>query len=235
MTADENGTDRTDESPGPRAPGLSAKLRALIERTKGFMPAAEGTALTRLAAEALRIGPVLEIGSYCGKSALYLGAAARIPGDVVFTLDHHRGSEETQPGWEHHDPETVDPATGRIDTLPFLRQAIAEAGLEDVVVPIVGESATVAHHWRTPLGMLFIDGGHGAEVASADYDGWAHWVAGGGMLAIHDVFPDPADGGQPPYHLWLRALESGAYAEAGREGSLRWLRRTTGNACDPVG
>lgn len=229
MTEDEQGTDN------PEAPGLTPELRALIEATKGFMPSDEGRALTRLASEAFGAGPVLEIGSYCGKSALYLGVAAReLPGAVVFTLDHHRGSEETQPGWEHHDPAIVDAETGRIDTLPFLRRALAAAGLEDVVVSIVGESTTVARHWRTPLGMLFIDGGHGAEVAAADYDGWARWVARGGTLAIHDVFPDPADGGQPPYHLWLRALESGAFAEAGRQGSLRWLRRTTGGAGDPV-
>jgi predicted O-methyltransferase YrrM len=178
---------------------------------------------------------VLEVGSYCGKSAVYLGAAAREVGGVVFTVDHHHGSEENQAGWEHHDPGLVDPRTGRMDTLPFFRATIEDAGLEDVVVAVVGGSATVAAYWRTPLSLLFIDGGHGAEPAHADYRGWAPWVMGGGLLAIHDVFPDPADGGRPPYDVYLRALASGAFAEVEVVGSLRVLRRVSGAPGEGVG
>jgi predicted O-methyltransferase YrrM len=171
-------------------------------------------------------GPVLEIGSYCGKSTIYLAAAARQAGQVVVTVDHHRGSEEHQPGWEYHDPELVDPATGRMDTLPRLRATLAAAGMEDDVVVVVGRSAHVARVWRTPLGMLFIDGGHTDAAAVADYEGWAPWVAPGGLLAIHDVFPDPAEGGQAPYRIYQRALKSGAFNEVPGEGSLRLLERT---------
>lgn len=106
-------------------------LQSIIASTKGFMPADEGQALHKAGVAAGRIGPLLEVGSYCGLSALYLGAAAREVGTVLVTIDHHRGSEETQPGWEHHDPEVVDSTTGRIDTLPFLRAALERAGLED--------------------------------------------------------------------------------------------------------
>ena len=74
--------------------------------------------------------------------------------------------------------------------------------------------------------MLFIDGGHTDVAAQADYEGWAPWVADGGALAIHDVFPDPADGGQAPYRIYLRALRSGGFTEARVEGSLRVLERT---------
>lgn len=204
---------------------------------KGFMPKDEGRALHRLARARLPFGPVLEIGSYCGKSAVWLGAAAREIGDdaVVFTVDHHRGSEENQAGWEHHDADVVDAESGRMDTLPFLRRTLARAGLEERVVAIVGGSPTVARHWRTPLSLLFIDGGHGEEPAQADYTGWARWVMPGGLLAIHDVFPDPADGGQSPYHVWQRALRSGCFEEAERVGSLRVVRRVSGAAGDPVG
>jgi predicted O-methyltransferase YrrM len=191
------------------------------------MPDAEGLALYRAGLEAASVGPLLEIGSYCGKSAVYLGAAARAAGTVLFTIDHHRGSEENQAGWEHHDPSLVDPATGRMDTLPRFRRTIEAAGLEDTVVAMVGESPTIARHWRTPLGLVFIDGGHGAEPAHRDYEGWAPHVARSGRLAIHDVFPDPADGGRPPFEIYSRALASGAFVEleeAG-EGSLRVLRR----------
>ena len=210
-------------------------LLALARAAKGFMPDVEGMALHRLARARLPHGPVVEIGSYCGKSAVYLGAAAREVGGVVFTIDHHHGSEENQAGWAHHDPSLVDPSTGRLDTLPFFRRTIGEAGLEDVVVAVVGASATVAAHWRTPISLLFIDGGHGNEPAHTDYHRWARWVMDDGLLAIHDVFPDPADGGRPPYEVYLRALGSGAFVEVEAVGSLRVLRRSSGAAGERVG
>jgi MMP 1-O-methyltransferase len=190
----------------------------------GFMPTSEGLALHRAAVGAGRMGPLLEIGSYCGKSAIYLGAAARESGSVLFTVDHHRGSEENQPGQEYHDPRLVDGA-GRVDTLSHLRAAIAGAELEDVVVAIVAPSATLARHWHTPLAMLFIDGGHSQIAVDADYDGWTPHLMRGGVLAIHDVFPDPNDGGRPPFVVYQRALAEGRYDEIEPEGSLRILRR----------
>jgi predicted O-methyltransferase YrrM len=206
---------------------IDARTLAAARSAKGFMPDDEGIALYEIALRAgeLGLGPILEIGSYCGKSTIYLGAAARASSNLVFSLDHHRGSEENQQGWEHHDPSLVDSSTGRIDTLPHWRRNVFDAGLEDWVVGVVGDSPTVARHWRTPLGLVFVDGGHGEAPAWADYRGWAPHVAGGAFLAIHDVFPDPADGGRPPYELWCRALESGAFAEESEKGSLRILRR----------
>ncbi|MHB8294777.1 MAG: class I SAM-dependent methyltransferase [Acidimicrobiales bacterium] len=189
------------------------------------MPDEEGLALFTAgrAAAGTGLGPLVEIGSYCGKSTLYLAAAARPAGTVVFSVDHHRGSEENQAGWEHHDPSVVMPATGRIDTLPCLRATLERAGAEDVVVAVVGESSVVARHWGAPLAMVFIDGGHGSEPAWSDYRCWAPHLAVGGFLAIHDVFPDPADGGRPPYELWSAALASGGFDELPdvSRGSLR--------------
>ena len=193
---------------------------------RGFMPSAEGIALYETAAEYARVGPVAEIGTYCGKSTIYLAAAASEAGQLVVTVDHHRGSEEIQPGWEHHDPEVVDAATGRMDTLPFFRATLAGAGLEEHVIAIVGTSRDVARLWRTPLGMLFIDGGHSEEQVVADYEGWAPWVATGGALAFHDVFADPAEGGQAPYRVYQRALRSGAFKQVRVTGSLQVLQRT---------
>jgi len=205
---------------------MPARLRRLAEAATGFMPPAEGLALYRTAAAYAPVGPVLEVGTYCGKSTVYLAAAARQAGQAVITVDHHHGSEENQPGWEYHDPSLVDPRTGRLDTLPHLRATLGGAGLEEDVVVVVGRSARVARLWATPLGLLFIDGGHTEAAAQADYEGWARWVAPGGALAIHDVFPDPADGGQAPYGIYLRALASGAFTEVAVEGSLRVLERT---------
>jgi len=200
-------------------------LRRAAEAAPGFMPPEEGLALYRAARDGAGRGPLLEIGTYCGKSTIYLAAAAREAGTIVFTVDHHRGSEEHQPGWEYHDPTLVDPHTGRIDTLPVMRRVLHGAGVEDDVVPVVGRSAAVAAWWTTPVGLVFIDGGHTDEAARSDYEGWAHHVVAGGVLVIHDVFPDPADGGQAPYHVYRTALDSGQFTEESVTGSLRVLRR----------
>lgn len=200
----------------------------LARAARGFMPPDEGMLLYRRAQERLPLGPALEVGTYCGKSTLYFGAAALETGGTVFTVDHHRGSEENQAGWEHHDPETVDPESGRMDTLGMFRRNIAQAALEEHVVAVVGHSTVVSRWWQTPLSLLFIDGGHGVEPARDDYRGWTPWVAPGGLLVIHDVFPDPSDGGRPPYEeIYLPALDSGEFTEIEALGSMRVLQRVS--------
>ncbi|MBX3286222.1 MAG: class I SAM-dependent methyltransferase [Actinobacteria bacterium] len=192
------------------------------------MPTDEGDGLWQAGIEAgtaVPGAPFLEIGSYCGKSSLWLGGAARATGTVLFALDHHRGSEENQAGWEHHEPDLVDPEIGRMDTLPRFRRTVFDAGLEDHVVAVVGDSPTVGRFWTTPLALLFIDGGHGHDPAHADYERWTPHVAPGGTLCIHDVFPDPADGGRPPYEIYCRALDDG-FVERRAIGSLRVLTRS---------
>jgi predicted O-methyltransferase YrrM len=212
-----------------RPSAMTPALIAVATAAKGLMPDDEAAALhhAALVAGAAGTGPLLEVGAYCGKSTVWLGTAARHSGTVLFSVDHHRGSEENQAGWDWHDPDLVDPATGRMDTLPWWRRTIASAGLEDCVIAVVGESSTVGDAWRAPLGLLFIDGGHGDAVVRADEKAWAHHVAPGGLLAVHDVFPDPADGGRPPYELYCRLLASGRFVEDDElgEGSLRVLRR----------
>ncbi|GII92555.1 class I SAM-dependent methyltransferase [Sinosporangium siamense] len=205
---------------------MPADLLFAAEHAKGFMPPDEGRALFETAVAYGSRGPLCEIGSYCGKSAVYLGAAARLTGTVVVTVDHHRGSEEIQPGWAHHDPTLMDPLFGKMDSLPVFRRTIAAAGLEDVVIAVVGGSEQMAALWNAPLGLLFIDGGHSDGPVTADYEGWAPHVAVGGALVFHDVFADPADGGQGPYRVYRRALASGAFTETRHEGSLRVLERT---------
>lgn len=199
------------------------------------MPDDEGAALHSAATTYLRAGGVgVEIGTYCGRSTVYLGDVARTAGATVVTLDHHHGSEEHQPGWEYHDPTFVDPHTGRLDTVGRFRHTLADADLEDHVVAIVGGSATVSRFWRTPLDFVFIDGGHSSEAARADLDGWAPWVKTAGALIIHDVFPDPADGGRPPFEIYERALDTGQFEETSAYGSLRVLERVGGQTGEPL-
>jgi MMP 1-O-methyltransferase len=210
---------------------LDPTLRTLALATKGFMPEDEGDALysaATAAATAVPGAPFVEVGSYCGRSTIWLGDAARRSETIVFAVDHHRGSEENQAGWEHHDHELVDDGVGLIDTLPFFRSAIHTAGLDSVVVAVVGASPIVARYWSTPLAFLFIDGGHGVQPARDDFTAWTPHVAVGGTLAIHDVFPDPAQGGRPPYEeIYLPAICGGRFELASVTGSLRTLQRVS--------
>ena len=205
---------------------MDSLMKAAAEAARGFMPPDEGVALHEAALlVADSAAPMLEIGSYCGKSGIYLGSAAKESNTILFALDHHRGSEENQPGWEWHEPDLVDPEVGVIDTLPRFRRTIFDAGLEGTVVALVGDSPTVGSRWAIPLSFLFIDGGHGSEPAHRDFELWTPWIEAGGILAIHDVFPDPADGGRPPYEIYCRAIESGEFTDISATGSLRVLRR----------
>jgi predicted O-methyltransferase YrrM len=215
-------------------PTAAARLFTLANEVIGFMPADEGRALYDAAVGYLGDGVGVEIGTYCGKSTVLLGAAAQQTGGVLYTIDHHHGSEDHQPGWEYHDTSMVDPVTGRFDTLPTLRHTLDAAELDDNVVAVVGKSAIVARSWRAPLRFLFIDGGHTDEAAQKDFNGWAKWVAVGGVLVIHDVFPDPNDGGQAPYRIYRRALDTGAFREVAAIGSMRLLERASGTPGEPL-
>jgi predicted O-methyltransferase YrrM len=204
-------------------PPLPPDLAAVAETTKGFLPVDEGDALLAAALTA-PAGTWLEVGTYCGKSTVHLGAAARASGAHLVTLDHHRGSEENQPGWEWHDASLVDPHTGRLETLPHLRHTLWDAGLDDVVSVVAASTQQVAGWWTTPLTLLFLDGNHTEEVAQHDYAAFARHLVPGGLLLVHDVFERPEDGGRPPWNVYCRALREG-YEDVSATGSLRVLRR----------
>lgn len=210
-------------------------FRDLSKRTfKGFLAEEEAARLHDLAREASRLGPCLEIGSYCGLSAAYLGLGCREGGGVLYSIDHHRGSEEQQPGEAYFDPDLLNPATGKIDTLPLFRRTLEELSLEGTVIPIIGRSAEVARGWRSPLALVFIDGGHTFEAAFTDYNAWASHLVPGGYLVIHDLFPDPAQGGQAPWCVYNLALASGLFEELPTVGTLGVLRRAPCGSVTPA-
>ncbi len=199
----------------------------LLGRTKGFLDAEEGRQLFAIAQVASRMGPCLEIGSYCGKSAIYLGAGCKVNSSILFSIDHHRGSEEQQPGEEYFDPELFDYRAYEVDTLGAFRQSLAAAGLEDTVVPLVCPSQVAARAWATPLSLVFIDGGHSFEAAWADYCSWSGHLMTGGYLMIHDIFENPQAGGQAPHEVYQKALASGQYQALPMVKTLGVLHKIT--------
>jgi predicted O-methyltransferase YrrM len=201
------------------------RQRALA--VKGFMPEAEGLRLYELAYAASANGPCVEIGSYCGKSAIYLGDGCRTRGQHrLFSIDHHCGSEEQQPGQEYFDPELFDETLGRVNTLSHFVRNLRDAGLEDWVIPIVGRSSSVAASWpEESAALVFIDGGHAKSTVESDYHAWSDRILRGGWLLFHDVYPDPAGGGQAPREVYEAALASGRWTDEGLFGSLGMARR----------
>jgi predicted O-methyltransferase YrrM len=196
-----------------------------ISQIKGFLAEEEGLKLFELAFEACLLGPCLEIGSFCGKSTVYLGTACKMRGKTLFTIDYHRGSEEQQPGQTYFDPDLLDSKAGLINSFPCFRDTIQKAGLEEVVVPMVTKSNVAARDWAIPLGLVFIDGGHSYEAVMADYQCWHPHLLPGGFLVFHDIFLDPDEGGQAPYEVYKVAMASGQFEELSMTKTLGALRR----------
>lgn len=204
---------------------MDANAHAVALACKGFLDDDEGRRLHDLGREQAALGPVVEIGSYCGKSTVYLGSGVKAGGGLLLCVDHHRGSEEHQVGEEYHDPDLFDARVGRLDSLPELRRTLHLAGLDDTAIPVVAPSPVAARFVVDALGMVFIDGGHSHAAAHADYEAWSGKIAHGGILAIHDLFPDPNDGGQAPIEIYRRALASGLFDELPGTKTLGVLRR----------
>lgn len=204
---------------------MAVTLPIDINQVKGFLAEDEAQALYDAALALAAKAPVLEIGSYCGKSTVYIGSACKAAGGILYALDHHRGSEEHQLGEEYHDADLYDEGIGLMDTFKEFRNNIRAADLDDNVVPIVASSKVASKGWNTPLSMVFIDGGHSLEAAMADYQSWASHVIPGGVLAIHDLFPNPDEGGQAPITIYRLAIASGLFEEIEVVNTLGLLRR----------
>ncbi len=204
---------------------LKSLIPAFVSEIKGFLAEEEGLRLFELALEACSLGPCLEIGSFCGKSTVYLGVACKIKGRTLFTIDHHRGSEEQQPGQTYFDSDLWDDKSCQINSLPYFRDTIQKAGLEEVVVSMIARSHVVARDWVTPLSLVFIDGGHSRETVTADFECWHPHLLPGGFMVFHDIFLDPTRGGQAPYEVYKSALGSGSFEELPMTDTLGVLQR----------
>jgi predicted O-methyltransferase YrrM len=205
---------------------MRSEVRRLALAAKGFLSEEEGERLFAMAQRCSRLAPCVEIGSYCGKSTLFLGEGCRYGRYNLFSVDHHRGSAEQQAGEPYFDPELYDEQTQRHNSLPEYLKNLERAGLLNCVIPVFGDSVRVAKNCAgLRASLVFIDGGHSERDVQGDFDHWSRLVIPGGYVCFHDIYLNPEDGGQAPRRVWERAQASGAWTSLGIRGSLGVLRR----------
>jgi predicted O-methyltransferase YrrM len=192
---------------------------------KGFLSDKEAKKLQELFLNVHHLGAVLEIGTYCGKSTLNFAHVAKKINGLVFTVDHHTGSEEHQLGEEYHDEDLFDKRLNKFNTLPEFLKNIRSSNLGQFIIPLINKSSEASETFSELISMLFIDGGHSSEAAFSDYNSWKDKISSGGLLVIHDVFPNPEDGGRPPFEIYSAAQKSKEFDDLGIYETLGILKK----------
>lgn len=192
---------------------------------KGFLDLNEGIALYKEVKRVSKNNFCVEIGSYCGKSACFIGQACKENGSLLITIDHHEGSEEQQLGELYFDPEVYDEKLGRVNTLPLLKKNIAKFNLDNVVKPLVMDSISASRIVDNNADLIFIDGSHTFESAESDYELWKNKIRKGGILAIHDIYDSEEEGGQAPNKVFKQSLREN-FALIKRVKSLVLLQKS---------
>ena len=192
---------------------------------KGFLSDKEAKKLQELFLNVHHLGSVLEIGTYCGKSTLNFALVAKKIDGLIYSVDHHTGSEEHQLGEEYHDEDLFDKRLEKFNTLPELLKNLRSSSLGKYIIPILSKSSEASKTFSETISLLFIDGGHSLEAALSDYNSWKDKICPGGLLVIHDVFPNPQDGGRPPYEIYSKAQKSKKFEDLGIYETLGILRK----------
>ena len=177
-----------------------------FDSIKGFLAHEEGLFLYELTKKYCLKNFAVEVGSYCGKSACYIGQACKENKTYLMTIDHHRGSEEQQYGEEYFDPDEYNYDKEIVDTLPTLLKNIQKFQFEEVILPVVNSSELASKEIQNNIDLVFIDGSHTFESARKDYVSWKNKIRIGGILAIHDVYDSEVEGGQAPKEIYEKAL-----------------------------
>lgn len=157
-------------------------IKEIASAVEGWLHPLEGTLLYRLARQCTGKGAIVEIGSWKGKSTIWLAAGSKSGmNGKVYAIDPHIGSSEHQ-----HVQENVW-------TFDQFTRNIERAGIHDTVVPIVATSEEAAKNFEKPVELIFIDGGHEYQMVKLDFDLWSPKVVEGGVMAFHDTvgWPGP--------------------------------------------
>jgi len=196
-----------------------------VINVKGFLSDKEAKKLQELFLKVHHLGSVLEIGTYCGKSTLNFALIAKKIDGLIYTVDHHTGSEEHQLGEEYHDEDLYDKRLKKFNTLPEFLKNLRSSNLGRFIIPIISKSSDASKTFSESISLLFIDGGHSLEAALCDYNSWKDKICSGGLLVIHDVFPNPQDGGRPPFEIYSKAQKSKQFEDLGIYETLGILKK----------
>jgi MMP 1-O-methyltransferase len=146
------------------------------ERVEGFLSDSEGETLYNLAKNCKGNGVIVEIGSWKGKSTIWLGSGSKAGNKVkVYAIDPHTGSSEHQKESE------------KVWTFEEFKKNITNAKVDDIISPIVKTSEEAAKNFNEPIELIFIDGAHEYESVKLDYDLWFPKVLNDGIMAFDDT------------------------------------------------
>ena len=189
-------------------PETENQTATIAERVDGWLSERQGRELFRAALACAGRGAIVEIGSWKGRSTVWLAAAARRAGTIVYAVDRHEASRE-------------DPTARTYDDF---RRNLTAAGLLDHVRPLVMSSREAERILEGPVGVLFIDGDHSDAGAQEDFTLWLPRLAPGAALLCHDVSTASYSG---PRRMFQRLVcRSAEFDAVRRVGSMMVARRT---------
>lgn len=182
-------------APVPGAELTPEQVDALVAEVDGWFGPLEGRLLYRLAAAADPAGCIVEIGSWHGRSTIWLAAGARSGrGARVVAIDPHSGTSLREEGE---------------DTERVLRANLERAGVSSQVDIVASTSAEAAAGWARPVSLLWVDGDHAFEAVKLDVELWEPHLIPGAAIALHDTFVLPG-----PERVVRRLITgSGRYAD----------------------
>lgn len=143
---------------------------------QGFLSEAEGRLLYRLAKNCRGSGAIVEIGSWKGRSTIWLAFGSKDgAGKKIVAVDPHMSSPEMPQG----------------NSFKEFRQNLKNAGVEEMVEPVVKTSEEAALGFRGKAEFVFIDGDHSYGHAKQDFELWFPKVEEHGVMAFHDTMLVP--------------------------------------------
>lgn len=153
-------------------------IKEMVKDVEGWLTKREGEFLYRMAREVSGKGAIVEIGSFKGKSTIYLAWGAKDGSRAkVYAIDPHAGTESYKEWLGVGETWAFD---------EFLKN-IEVAGVDDIVVPIVKTSQEAAESWDEPVELIFIDGDHEYKSVETDFKMWFPHLTLGGVMAFHDT------------------------------------------------
>lgn len=152
------------------------ETRSIADTVEGWLTDREGQTLYNLAKNCKGEGVIVEIGSWKGKSTIWIGNGSKNGNSVlIYAIDPHTGSLE-------HQKEN-----NFVKTFEDFKKNIKNAKVDDIIVPIVKTSKDAAKTFNKKVEFIFIDGAHEYNSVKLDFDMWVPKVLNGGIIAFHDT------------------------------------------------